>query len=290
MEGGRKKLESSTEVRVSKEGILSIAVKDRDPQLAVALANGYVDELRSLSQGLALTEAGHRRMFFESEVSKARAELSKAELALKEIQERTGMLHLDSQSKAMIESYVTLRAQVAAKEAQLEAMRGFATALNPDLIRGEHELAALRNEVRHYEKGQGIQSGIEMPLLNIPKAGLQYLDSLREVKYRENLLELLTKQYEMARIDEVKDAAIVQVVDEAIRPETQVFNWTTRLFIAALVMGVVLAVGVIGVFVKELVMKTKNDPHYSAQLELLRFYVRSGERPVELSMSQSAGD
>lgn len=282
MEGGRKSLESATEVKVSKEGILAIAVKDRDPDRAVALANGYVEELRNLSQTLAMTEAGHRRMFFESEVSKARADLSNAELALKEIQEQTGMLHLDSQSKAMIEAYVTLRAQVAAKEAQVEAMRGFATDKNPDLIRNEHELSALRNEVLHFEKGQSIQSGMEMPLLNIPKAGLQYLDRLREVKYRETLLELLAKQYELARIDEVKDSAIVQVVDKAVRPETQIFNWMIRLFIAVVVLVVIIAGGVIGVFVKESLQNTKSDPGYSAQLDLLKFYIRSGHKPGEV--------
>jgi uncharacterized protein involved in exopolysaccharide biosynthesis len=157
------------------------------------------------------------------------------------------------------------------------------------LIRGEHELAALRKQALQYQKGQSVKSGIEMPLLNIPKAGLQYLDGLREVKYRESLLELLTKQYEMARIDEGKDSAIVQVVDQAIRPETQMFNWTTRLCVAAMVMVVVLAGGVIGAFVKESLIRMKSDPGCSAQLEQLRLFVRSGEKRVEVAAAQAAG-
>jgi tyrosine-protein kinase Etk/Wzc len=281
MEKGRKSLESATEVKISKEGIIEIAVKDRDSNRAMELANGYVDELRKLSQTLAVTEAGHRRIFFESEVSKASADLSKAEVALKEIQEQTGMLHLDSQSKAMIDAYVTLRAQVAAKEAQIEAMRGFATPENPDLIRGEHELSALRNEVLRFEKGQSGQSGLDMPLLNIPKAGLEYIDRLREVKYREALLELLTKQYELARIDEAKDSAIVQVVDKAVNPETQIFDWPTRLFIGGVVLIVALAGAVVGAFVKESLQNARSDKQYSAQLELFKFYLRSGERANE---------
>src|SRR5205807_2879437 len=141
-----KRLEAQTEIQAGKEGVISIAVRDRAPDRAAALANAYVDELRQLTQTLAVTEAGRRRIFFEHEVQNTSEDLSKAELALKQTQETTGMLQLDSQAKAMIEAYMTLRAQVAAKEAEVESMRSFATAENPDLVRAQHELGALRAE------------------------------------------------------------------------------------------------------------------------------------------------
>jgi tyrosine-protein kinase Etk/Wzc len=269
--------------------VISVAVRDRDPERAAALANGYVEALRQLTQTLAVTEAGRRRIFFEREVQNTSEDLAKAELALKQTQEKTGMLQLDSQAKAMIDAYMGLRAQVAAKDAEVEAMRSFATPENPDLVRAQHELGALRTELGRFERGQNAGSVADVPLANVPGAGLEYLRRLRELKYREALFELLIKQYEVARIDEAKDAAIIQVVDKAVRPEIQLRDWRVRLLIGVAVALVLLLMGVIAMFVLEAIERAKEDSQYAAHLQLFKFYlsakgkagdvVGSGERP-----------
>ena len=280
----RKQLEERTEIQAGKEGVISIAVRDRVPERAADLANSYVDQLRTLTQTLAVTEAGRRRMFFEHEVQGTSDDLAKAELALKQTQETTGMLQLDSQAKAMIEAYMTLRAQVAAKEAEVEAMRSFATPENPDLVRAQHEVAALRGEVANFERGQGGRSVANVPLSGVPGAGLEYLRRLREVKYREALFELLIKQYEVARIDEAKDAAIIQVVDKAVRPEVQVRDWLIRLLIALLVVALALLGAVIAVFVMEAVERAKENSQYAAHLQLFKFYWSSGHKSGDVGV------
>lgn len=280
----RKQLEERTEIQAGKEGVISIAVRDRVPERAADLANSYVEQLRGLTQTLAVTEAGRRRMFFEHEVQGTSEDLSKAELALKQTQETTGMLQLDSQAKAMIEAYMTLRAQVAAKEAEVEAMRSFATPENPDLVRAQHEVAALRGEVANFERGQGGRSVANVPLSGVPGAGLEYLRRLREVKYREALFELLIKQYEVARIDEAKDAAIIQVVDKAVRPEVQVRDWGIRSLIGLLVVALALLGAVIGVFVMEAVERTKENSQYAAHLQLFKFYWSSGRKAGDVGV------
>jgi uncharacterized protein involved in exopolysaccharide biosynthesis len=273
-----KRLEEQTEIKAGKEGVISIGVRDRDPDRAAGLANGYVEELRQLTQTLAVTEAGRRRVFFEHEVQNTSEDLAKAELALKQTQETTGMLQLDSQAKAMIEAYMTLRAQVAAKDAEVEAMRSFATAENPDLVRAQHELAALRSEIGRFERGQGGSSVADVPLAKVPGAGLEYLRRLRELKYREALFELLIKQYEVARIDEAKDAAIIQTVDKAERPEVQMRDWQMRLLIGVVVVVLVLLVAVIAAFVMEAIERAKENSQYAANLQLFRFYWSSGRK------------
>jgi uncharacterized protein involved in exopolysaccharide biosynthesis len=269
----RKRLEQQTEIQAGKEGVISVAVRNRDPERAAALANGYVEELRQLTQTLAVTEAGRRRIFFEHEVQNTSEDLAKAELALKQTQEKTGMLQLDSQAKAMIEAYMGLRAQVAAKEAEVEAMRSFATPENPDLVRAQHELGALRVELGRFERGQNAGSVADVPLSKVPGAGLEYVRRLRELKYREALFELLIKQYEVARIDEAKDAAIIQVVDKAVRPEIQLRDWRVRLLIGVAIALVLLLVGVIAMFVMEAIERAKEDSQYAAHLQLFKFYL-----------------
>lgn len=284
----RKHLEEVTEIQAGKEGVISVAVRDRNPEQAAALANSYVEELRHLTQTLAVTEAGRRRVFFEREVQNTSEDLAKSELALKQTQETTGMLQLDSQAKAMIEAYMTLRAQVAAKDAEVEAMRSFATGENPDLVRAQHELAALRGEVAHFERGQGGMSVANVPLSKVPGAGLEYLRKFRELKYHEALFELLIKQYEVARIDEAKDAAIIQVVDPAVRPEVQLRDWKIRTLIALVVVVLFLLGAVIAAFVMEAIERAKENSQYAAHLQLFKFYLSTagkaghvGVRPGE---------
>jgi len=274
----RKRLDGVTEIVAGKEGVISIAVRDPDPDRAAALANAYVEELRAISQTLAVTEAGRRRMFFEREVKLASDELATAEQALKQTQESTGMLQIDSQSKALIEAYMSLRAQVAAKEVQVASMSGFATPENPDLVRAQQELAALRAQVVRFEHGQGDRSGIAVPLEKVPAAGLEYIRRLRELKYRETLFELLLKQYEIARIDESKDAAIIQVIDPAMRPEVQVRDWLMRLLIGLLIAFFGLIAGIGGALTLEALESGKKNSDYSAQMQLLKFYLSQPRR------------
>src|SRR3989449_5810937 len=223
----RKKLESATDIRAgTKDGIISISVDDGDPRRAAGLANGYVDELEKLTKTLAVTEAGKRRLFFEREVKMASDELANAEVALKQTQEKTGLILLDSQSRAMIESLASLRARVAAQEVLVQQIRTFAAPENPELIREEKALEALRDQLSRLEGGQGKRLFADVPIENVPTAGLEYVRKYRDVKYHEALFELLAKQYEAARIVEARDAFVVQQLDKAIPPEKQ--SWPKR--------------------------------------------------------------
>lgn len=271
----RERLDADTQIIISKEGVISISVTDGDAKRAADMANAYVEELLKLTRTLAVTEAGQRRLFFEHEVQSAGDELSKAEQALKKTQETTGIIQLDNQAKAMIESLSSLRAQIVAKEAQLQAMRSYATAENPELVRLQQELAALRAEMSRMEAGPGGSSVSDISVQKVPEAGLEYVRRLREVKYRETLLDLLTRQYEVARIDEAKDAAIVQVLDKAEPPEMRSWPHRTAMVLTAVFLAFLLAL--VFAFLSESLLRVKTDPQFTMRVQLIKFIVKGGQ-------------
>jgi capsule polysaccharide export protein KpsE/RkpR len=258
-------LRDNTQILSGKEGGISVSVSDRDPQRAADIANAYVEELKKLTQTLAVTEAGRRRMFFEHEVQSAGDDLSKAELAMKKTQEQTGILMLEPQSKAMIDGVTALHAQVVVREAQVQAMKSFATPENPDLIRAQSELAAIKSELTRMEAGQVGTSVADMNLRKIPEKGLEYVRSLRELKYREAVLEALIKQYEIARIDEAKDSAIIQVLDKALPPEIR--SSPKRTLIVATTAFLAFFFAVMFALLME---RGRHDRRYAERVELLK--------------------
>ena len=152
MSDARRDLEKSSSIVLGKEGFIAISVEDKDRTRAPQIANAYVDELRTLTQDLAVTEAGQRRLFFERQLELAKNNLADAEQALKETEQRTGLIQLDGQAKAIIESVVKLRAAIAAKEVELHAMRLFSTERNPDVQLGEQQLSGMRAQLALMEK------------------------------------------------------------------------------------------------------------------------------------------
>lgn len=264
----RKELEQASEIDMARDGMITVIVSDHDPQRAADIANAYIEELKKLTQTLAVSEASRRRLFFEQEVQKAGEDLANAELAMKKTQEKTGIIQLDSQAKAMIESLTTLQAQLTTKEAEVEAMQTFATPENPDFVRARRQVDSLRAQLAKVQSGAGNISLADISTHDIPEAGLEYIRKLRDVKYHESLLEALTKQYEVARIDEGKEAAIIQVVDKALPPTKK--SRPHRSLIVLLTMFAALFAVIAFVLISESLRHANQDPHQAARFRRLR--------------------
>lgn len=215
----RKELARNTNFTSGKDGLIVIAVDDKAPERSAKLANGYVKELEKLTSKLAVTEAGQRRLFFEKQVAKAKGELAKAEVELKETQEATGLVQIDQQGRAMIEAVSTLRALIVGREVELAAIRSYATEKNPELVKVQQEVASLKVELRKLERGLGDGGDLLVPTKNIPSAGLEYARKYRDVKYFETIFELMAKQFELAKLDEAQQVGAIQIVDVAITPD-----------------------------------------------------------------------
>lgn len=207
-------LSSRTTVVAGKDGLITVAVLDEDQARVPKIANAYVDELAQLNRTLALTEAAQRRLFYEQQLKGAKDNLAAAEIKLKQGLGSSGVISVDSESQAMVQTVGRLRAQISAKEVQLNSMKAFVTASNPDFVRVQQELSSMRAELGHLENGR------PNVVASSPSVeGLENIKVLRDVKYYQMLYELLAKQYEMARLDEAKDGAVIQVLDQAIQPE-----------------------------------------------------------------------
>jgi len=269
----RAELADRTDISMEKESVISISVEDRDPRRAADLANRYIEELRQLNQALSVTEASRRRLFFEEQLFKAKEDLSKAESELERVQETTGLLQPESQARAIIQAVATVEAQIAAREVQLHTMRSFASEQNPDVVRIQQELAGLRAQLARMKKNPALGGGeVQIGTGKMPEATLAYLRKLRDVKYNETVFELLAKQYETARIDEAKDAAVIQVMDAAVRPEKRYRPKRLLLTVLALLAGCILAG--LWLFLREVWERLQRDPRQRAKFHLARTYLR----------------
>src|SRR3990170_3895087 len=217
-------LDGMVKISKSKEEVISITAEDKDPKRAAALANAFVEELDRVNKGMVTTSGRRMRVFIEKRLNEAKIELTKAEELMKAFQEGNRAVKLDDQSRAIIEAIGIVKGQLMAKEVELQTMLSYATPANPQAEILKTQVEELTEKLR--ELGEGKRSpgnpssqDIFIPTAKIPDLALQYARLLREAKVQQTLYELLTQQYEMARIQEAKDTPTVQVLDEAKVPE-----------------------------------------------------------------------
>ena len=256
-----------------KDGLIHISVEARSPDRAVQLANGYVDEYRNLSQHLAMTEAQQRALFFQQQLEEAKNNLASAEVALQKTEQTTGLIELDSQARALIASAATLRAQIAAKEVQIQAMKTFASGGNAQLIETEQELAGMQAQLAKLGGAEDNPNALIMPKGKLTEGGLEYVRKLRDVKYYETIFDILARQFEIAKLDEAKEGSLIQVVDPAVRPDRKSFPKRTIIVLISTFAG--LFVGILAALVQAGWTRLKEDPESRGKLNLLRLALRS---------------
>ena len=268
----RKEFERRTNVVAgAKDGLIRITIQDRDATRAAELANGYVDEFRKLSASLAITEAALRRVFFEQQLRDAREKLTKAEEAMRKTQQSTGVLQIDSQARALIESTAVLRAQVAAKTVQIQGMRSFATEDNPELVLAKQQLAALESQLEQLAGSQkDTGSDIVLSKGRVTGAGLEYLRRYRDLKYNETVFELLAKALEIAKLDEAREGEIVQVVDAAVPPDKKASPHRTLIVIVMTVLAFFFVV--LWIFIRRSFEQTLRLPENRERILALKHY------------------
>ncbi|WP_426078141.1 GumC family protein [Janthinobacterium sp. PSPC3-1] len=271
MEQARRILESNTTIAVGKDGLITIDVEDQDRKRVALLTNSYVDELFQLTRVLAVTEASQRRMFFEKQLELSKNNLANAEMTLKGALDTHGVINVDSDSRAIVETVARLRAQISAKEIQLNSMQAFVTTNNQDYKRAQQELNSSRAELSKLENGRPSLAG-ESASDDKKQIGLANIKLLRDVKYYQMLYELLAKQYEVARLDEAKDTSMIQVLDIAIEPEKK-FK-PKRALMTLMAAALALFAAFACVFVAEICEKMKQDPKTIVRWKKFKTYLQ----------------
>jgi tyrosine-protein kinase Etk/Wzc len=274
----RQKFEERSNVVLGiKDGLILISVADHDPNQAADIANGYVDEFRKFSANLAITEASQRRAFFQQQLLEAHEKLATAEEAMKHTEQATGVLQVDSQAKSLIESAELIRSQIGMKEVELQGIRSYATEDNPQVVMGEQQLAALKRQLAQLAgTDQNSTSDMMVPGGKIAGAGMEYIRRLRDVKYYETIAELIGRQLEVAKQDEARQGAIVQVTDVAVPPDKK--SSPHRAIIVLLITLVAFLTAVLWVLGQARWMQATRDPVNEQKLRTLRMLLFNQER------------
>lgn len=273
-----KQLSGNVKVRSSSwSGIISISVYDGDPKLAADIANSLVKELKNMTKRLAITEASQRRVFFGERLKETREALIKTEKNMADFKAKTGVLALDAQAKAVISAISGMRAKIAEKEVQLKVMKTYSAPYNPELQKLEATLLGLKAELKKLEPGEGKGYDYLMSTGGMPEVSIEYIRKLRKLNFTEELYNLFLKQYEAARLDEGRDAVMIQVLEKAIPPEKRIKPKRRRMVIIAALAGFLFSVLIC--FLLEHIEKVSGDPAYRVKVERIKKYlwIRSGK-------------
>lgn len=203
-----------------KDGLIRLAVTDRDAGRAAEMANAWVEEYQRFTATLAISEASQRRLFYEQQLVGARQDMAQAEEAMKQTEQRTGVIDIEGQDRGLIASAAELRGELTAKQIEIKSMRQFAADGNPDLKRAEEEASGMEGQLAAMDADADRKTGdLIAPKGMTTEAAAEYENALREVKYRETIQDLLMRQYEGARVDEARQGALIQVVEPAVPPD-----------------------------------------------------------------------
>jgi uncharacterized protein involved in exopolysaccharide biosynthesis len=223
------------------------------------LANAHVQELGKLLSRLAVTEAQQRRLFFDKQLAGAKDSLVKAERALKASGVNSSVLKANP--AAAVESLAKLKAALTAQEIKLASMRGYLTDTAPEFKQALTELAALRSQMVRASSEES-STGAGSPNES------DYIARYRDYKYFETLFELFAKQLEVAKLDEAREGAVIQVVDAAQAPERKSKPKKAQIAaIAALASGFAL---LLFVFIRQALRGAGADAESAQKLQNLR--------------------
>jgi capsule polysaccharide export protein KpsE/RkpR len=240
---------STTITDDKKSGVITVTVEDTDPRRARDIAQGYLDELNLLVNRTSTSSAHQERVFIEKRLQKVKADLEQAQQRMSEFSSTHSTVDIKEQTRAMVDAASRLQAQMILEQANLDSLRQIygdgnvrvrATQARIAVLRGQLSkiggssapLAAEPSTAADDDHSTGKPDELYPPLRQLPRLAVPYADLYRQVQVQDTLFELLTQQYELARIQEAKDVPVVSVIDAPGIPEKKSFP--PRLLLAEL--------------------------------------------------------
>ena len=240
----RMRLDENTSISEDKKsGIITISVTDHSPQRAAALASAYVDQLNSLVSELSTSSAHRERVFLEERLKFAKQDLDNAVNQLAQFSSKNNTLDIQQEGKAMLDAAGAIAGEMIAAQSQLEGLRQIYTDNNPRVRSLNARVGELRKQLEKLGGTQpktangtapsvgqpgdppaGQDSGLPYPTIkSLPLLGAKYAEYYRRAKIQETVYEMLTGQYELAKVQEAKETPSVKVLDPARIPEKKSF-------------------------------------------------------------------
>jgi len=250
----RKKLASRTAIADdTKSGIITITVTDNDPNRAQALAAGYVEELNNLVSQVSTSSARREREFLEQRLQKVKQDLDEATLRLSKFSSQNMTFDPQLQGRAMLDAASTLQGQLIAAESELSGLQQIYGPQNARVKSAEARVGELRFKLRSIS-GRNVAGGgassngpalsnneLYPSLEQLPLLSNTYADLARRAKIDEAIFEVLTKQYELAKVQEAKEIPTVKILDAADVPEKKSFPPRTLIALLGACLGFTLA-------------------------------------------------
>jgi uncharacterized protein involved in exopolysaccharide biosynthesis len=243
----RQRLEENTAVSEDrKSGIITLSVTDRDPKRAAAIAGAYVAELDAIITQLATSSAHRERVFLEERLATVKADLGSAEKNFSQFASKTGAVDISAQGKATVEAAATLEGQLIAAQSELKGLKQIYTESNlrvratgARIAELRHQLEKLAGPTDSAPKGELTTTDDLYPSLRrLPVLGVPYADLYRNMKVEEVVFETLTKEYELAKVQEAKEVPTVKVLDAPEIPERKSFPPRLQIMLLGAFLGV----------------------------------------------------
>ena len=222
-----------------KTGVITITVDDTDPRRARDIAQSYLDELNLLVNRTSTSSAHQERLFIEKRLTKVKADLEEAQQRMSAFSSTHATVDIKEQTRAMVDAGARLQAQMIVEQSNLDALRQIYGNDNVRIRAAQARIAVLQKQLERMSgssapltdssPGEGASSDSEdsrslyPPLRQLPRLAVPYADLYRQVQVQEAVFELLTQQYELARIQEAKDVPVVNVIDAPGIPEKKSF-------------------------------------------------------------------
>jgi capsule polysaccharide export protein KpsE/RkpR len=245
-EDARKKLDSRTDVSEDrKSGVILLTVQDRSPQRAHDIAQAYVEELNRLMAQVSTSSARRERIFIEQRLITVKSDLEDAEKQFAGFASKNSTLDIKEQTKAMVESAAVLQAQMIASESELQSLEQIYTGNNVRVRAARARVDELKRQLQNLQgTDASLASDATGPdqsypsIRKLPLLGVEWVDLYRRMKIQEKVYELLTQQYELARIQEAKEVPTANLVDSANVPEKKSFPPRLLIIVALTILSV----------------------------------------------------
>jgi capsule polysaccharide export protein KpsE/RkpR len=229
-----------------KSGIISIGVTDHDPKRAAAMAQAYVAELDRLVAQVSTSSARRERIFLEERLQNVKSDLDSAAKNFSEFASKNSAIDIPAQGKAMVEAAATLQGQLIAAQAELSGLQQIYTNNNVRVRAVQARVGELQKNLTELgsagtQGGTPSENSLYPSIRKLPLLGVTYADLYRQTKIQETVYELLTQQYELAKVQEAKEIPTVKVLDAAIVPTKKSFPPRTVIVLLGTMLGITMA-------------------------------------------------
>lgn len=265
VERTKSRLADATKITTTSEGGISVTVIDESPQMAADIANSYIPHLERLAAKLGAGAISRQRQFIAEQLAKAEINLRESEDVLRKFQEKYRAVSISQQSANAISSAAQIKGEIIAAEVQLDGLKGFAKESHPEVVKLNRLIKELKQQLAEAQYSSGLelpsvdgdsgrtQKEIYLPVVKVPRLTLELKRLMRSVTIQETVYSMLTQELERAKIAEVRDTVVVQVLDPAVPPTTRFTPARSKIVLKSGMISVVM--GILIAFALEYILK-----------------------------------